>query len=97
MTLILVKIDNYAIGRTSINFEFYKNTSFGNITRKSFTKLLTMCMYLFVCFYFCISNFAPNDFIIFKNEGEEVKTVSKFFIFVFAPVNIAKTKVDIAI
>ena len=47
--------------------------------------------------YFCISNFAPNDFIIFKKDGEEVKTVSKFLILAFAPVNIAKTKDDIQI
>jgi len=35
---------------------------------------------LFLNNYFLASNFAPKCFIIFKNEGEEVKTVSKFFI-----------------
>ena len=30
--------------------------------------------------------------LIFKNDGEEVKTVSKFLIFVLAPVNNAKIK-----
>ena len=47
--------------------------------------------------YFCISNFAPKFFIIFKNDGEEVKTVSKLFIFVLAPVNKASTNDDIHI
>ena len=52
---------------------------------------------LYEVVYFCISNFAPSDFIIFKNEGDDVKTVSKFFIFNLAPVNTAKINVDIHI
>ena len=47
--------------------------------------------------YFCTSYLAPNNFINFKKDGEDVNTVSKFFIFVLAPVRTAKMKVDIAI
>ena len=35
--------------------------------------------------------------MIFKNEGEEVKTVSKFFITVLIPVTAARIKADIQI
>ena len=41
---------------------------------------------------------SPNhitNFIIFKKDGEEVFTVSKFLICAFAPVKAAKTKADI--
>ena len=35
--------------------------------------------------------------MIFKKDGEDVKTVSKFLIFVLAPVKTDKIKVDIQI
>ena len=49
----------------------------------------------FVKSYFWVSNLAPKDFIIFKKEGDEVLTVSKLLIFVFAPVSTAKMNDDI--
>ena len=51
----------------------------------------------FELIYFCISNLAPKLLIIFKNDGDEVFTVSKFLILVFAPVSTAKINADIQI
>ena len=50
-----------------------------------------------ICYFFLISYFPPKNFIIFKNDGDDVLTVSKFLISEFIPVNKDNIDVDIQI